>query len=244
MSGPRPAWLLLRVSGCRAPGRHWPRPHNWRSGWRMPGRVTRCMPNSICPACWATGRTGRPCAPLVLDSAAADRQTYLLRPDLGRRLSARFRAPPLRFLANSLSFWPTGCRRAPCGPGGAGLSGAFPFIGAGGWAIAPLVIVRQGRVAMVRDRPRNARYLRAGLIGERPGLSAPDSLGAYLTVAPRSGNHRRGPQLHFQYSSRRDHAAGSGAANCPAADTHAPAGVFGSGVERGAEAIAITGEPT
>jgi ethanolamine ammonia-lyase small subunit len=55
------------------------------------------------------------------------------------------------------------------------------------WRIAPLVAVRQGRVAA-----GDAVAMAVGaesvvvLIGERPGLSAPDSLGAYLTWRPRA----------------------------------------------------------
>ena len=54
-----------------------------------------------------------------------------------------------------------------------------------GWRIAPLVIVRHGRVA-IGDAVAQALGARAVavLIGERPGLSAPDSLGAYLTWRP------------------------------------------------------------
>src|SRR5262249_29680988 len=63
------------------------------------------------------------------------------------------------------------------------LSEALPRLA--GWRIAPLVAVRQGRVAI---GDAIARALRADiavvLIGERPGLSAPDSMGAYLTFKP------------------------------------------------------------
>ena len=54
--------------------------------------------------------------------------------------------------------------------------------------MAPLVIAEQGRVAL-GDEIGAVLGARMGvmLIGERPGLSAPDSLGAYLTLAPRIG---------------------------------------------------------
>jgi ethanolamine ammonia-lyase small subunit len=56
---------------------------------------------------------------------------------------------------------------------------------AAGWRIAPLVIVRHGRVA-VGDAIATAlgADCAAVLIGERPGLSAADSMGAYLTFKP------------------------------------------------------------
>jgi ethanolamine ammonia-lyase small subunit len=69
------------------------------------------------------------------------------------------------------------------------LAAALPALRAEGWRIAPLVIVRQGRVAI---GDAIAAELGAGavavLIGERPGLSAPDSLGAYLTWRPQPGS--------------------------------------------------------
>ncbi len=57
-----------------------------------------------------------------------------------------------------------------------------------GWRMAPLVAVRHGRVA-VGDAVAAAVGAAAVLvlIGERPGLSAPDSLGAYLTWRPGAG---------------------------------------------------------
>ena len=56
------------------------------------------------------------------------------------------------------------------------------------WVKVPVVLAEQGRVALGDDI---GEALGAGLvivlIGERPGLSAPDSLGIYLTFAPRVG---------------------------------------------------------
>ena len=57
-----------------------------------------------------------------------------------------------------------------------------------GWRIAPICIVEQGRVAIGDDiGERLGARLAVVLIGERPGLSWPDSLGAYLSWAPRVG---------------------------------------------------------
>jgi ethanolamine ammonia-lyase small subunit len=117
----------------------------------------------------------------------------LQRPDLGRRL-----APDAGAQLAAL---------AP--PGGAdlalviadGLSGhaverqALPLtelvvgrLRAAGWSLAPVVVVSQGRVAVGDEIGflLGARLV-AVLIGERPGLSSPDSLGVYLTWEPRPG---------------------------------------------------------
>ena len=86
----------------------------------------------------------------------------------------------------SRSWSPTACRRAPCilhaRPV---LSHTLPALRAEGWTIAPLVIVRHGRVA-IGDAIAAALGAAcvAVLIGERPGLSAPHSMGAYLTFMP------------------------------------------------------------
>ena len=60
----------------------------------------------------------------------------------------------------------------------------------GGWAVGPIVVVEQGRVAIGDEigQAINAQ-ISVVLIGERPGLSSPDSLGAYITWEPRSGRN-------------------------------------------------------
>jgi ethanolamine ammonia-lyase small subunit len=56
------------------------------------------------------------------------------------------------------------------------------------WSLAPICLLQQGRVAAGDEI---GELLGAGmlamLIGERPGLSSPDSLGIYFTLAPRLG---------------------------------------------------------
>lgn len=133
---------------------------------------------------------------MVLDSAAGDRLTYLQRPDLGRRLSEESR--------NSVedhrgSVPATGYDLALVI--GDGLSAhavaehAAPFVHAllqrlqpENWSLAPLTIVRQARVAIGDEV---GQLLGANmvvmLIGERPGLSSPDSMGLYLTWMPQVG---------------------------------------------------------
>lgn len=126
---------------------------------------------------------------MQLQSAAPDRPTYLQRPDLGRQLDAASRA--------ALPADAGGCDLALVI--GDGLSAtaihenALPFLrillpALAGWRIGPVGIVRQARVAVgdeigARLGARNVVVL----IGERPGLSSPDSMGLYLTHAPRPG---------------------------------------------------------
>jgi ethanolamine ammonia-lyase small subunit len=83
---------------------------------------------------------------------------------------------------------------------------AAPFLQAlrRGWTgglalLAPPAIVQQGRVA-VGDEVGEllGAKLVVVLIGERPGLSSPDSMGLYITWAPRVGPDRREPQLHLE----------------------------------------------
>jgi ethanolamine ammonia-lyase small subunit len=125
---------------------------------------------------------------LAVASAAEDRQRYLLRPDLGRRLtpSAEAMLAPhagdhdIAFVVtDGLSARAVQLHAHPV------LAAVLPGLRTEGWRIAPLVIVRHGRVA-VGDAVANAlnAICVVVLIGERPGLTAPDSMGAYLTWQP------------------------------------------------------------
>lgn len=139
---------------------------------------------------------------VVVESAAADggagaRKTYLCRPDLGRRLSESA-ARQLGALAAT-----GGAPADLCVVIGDGLSPiavqthALPLLdalrsrwrdGARQWSTTPVVIATQARVALGDDIGlRLAARMVLMLIGERPGLSSPDSLGIYATWAPRVG---------------------------------------------------------
>jgi ethanolamine ammonia-lyase small subunit len=129
--------------------------------------------------------------PLRLKSRAGDLDAYLARPDLGRaldeasraRLAAETKGFDLVFvLADGLSARAT-TKHAP-----ALIDAALPALEQTGWRVGPVAIVERGRVA-IGDEIGDAleATLVAVLIGERPGLTAPDSLGVYLTWAPRLG---------------------------------------------------------
>ncbi len=121
-------------------------------------------------------------------SAAEDRQRFLLRPDLGRRLAAGVeeRVAAVKggydvafVVADGLSASAVQKHAQPV------LAEVLPALRAQGWRIAPVIVVRHGRVAIADQIATrlDARCV-AILIGERPGLSAPDSMGAYLTWQP------------------------------------------------------------
>ncbi len=125
-------------------------------------------------------------------SAAATRTAYLARPDWGRRLSADSRGTlealarsdgpeVLLVIADGLSALAPQRHAAPL------LSALLPLLQ--GLGLGPLVIATQARVALADEIAECfAARLVVCLIGERPGLSSPDSLGAYVTVAPRVGS--------------------------------------------------------
>lgn len=133
--------------------------------------------------------------PLHAHSQATDRAHYLRRPDLGRRLNASSREqlqgagtrpdtaerPDLIFVvADGLSALAITRHALPM------LSAARAQLT--GWSIGPVVIAEQARVALGDEIGEllDARAV-ALLVGERPGLSSPDSLGIYLTWSPKVG---------------------------------------------------------
>jgi ethanolamine ammonia-lyase small subunit len=132
---------------------------------------------------------------LTVHSSAPDRNVYLQRPDLGRRLSEES-AGRLReyaqghgegfdlavVVADGLSSLAVQ-RHSP-----AMLERIDELATAEGWSLAPVTLVEQGRVAVADEVGQllKARMV-VILIGERPGLSSPDSLGLYFTYGPKVG---------------------------------------------------------
>jgi len=129
---------------------------------------------------------------MVLHSEATSRDEYLRRPDRGRRLNAQ-----------SLAQLAT----APCEAGedlslivSDGLSaraaehsievvtGLQSRLTSDGWRVSPVMVIPFARVA-IQDQIGECRgsALSLILLGERPGLGATDSLGAYFIHAPRVG---------------------------------------------------------
>lgn len=140
----------------------------------------------------ALSRALAPLPVVMVESAAMDRATYLRRPDLGRQLSSA----SARILAELAA------RSEPCDVLfvlGDGLSsGAVEARGAAlvraamdelaDLSIGPVILAHQARVAL-GDPVGEALRARicVMILGERPGLSVADSLGIYLTHAPRMG---------------------------------------------------------
>ena len=123
---------------------------------------------------------------ILIDSAAPDRATYLNEPDLGRRLDPA--TPPLPRGDHDLAIFIGDGLSATAVQAHAAAVVTALRARLSGWGIAPLVIARQARVA-IGDPIGEALGAKAVVvvIGERPGLSAADSLGAYITWAPRTG---------------------------------------------------------
>jgi ethanolamine ammonia-lyase small subunit len=122
---------------------------------------------------------------LFVRSRAADRMTYLRRPDLGRRLDPACVLEPapcdlLFVVADGLS---AGAAVAHA-PGV--IAAARPLLAP--LRIGPVVVAEQARVALGDAiGALVGAAMVAVLIGERPGLSVSRSLGIYLTAGPRDG---------------------------------------------------------
>lgn len=131
---------------------------------------------------------------LVARSAARDRSEFLQRPDLGRRLAPASRAQLVERAANQprpdlaiivsdgLSTLAANTQSQPV------LAALLPLLHASGWSLAPLIVIRQARVALQDEIGEIFRAkISLILLGERPGLGSADSLGAYFTFAPAIG---------------------------------------------------------
>ena len=132
---------------------------------------------------------------LHLHSAAKDRDTYLQRPDLGRRLdpdsATRLREHAASHgggfdlaivIADGLSALAVQRHSLPF------LDRLLEQVQAEGWTLAPVSLVEQGRVAVADEVGELlGAKMTVMLIGERPGLSSPDSLGLYFTYGPKVG---------------------------------------------------------
>lgn len=128
--------------------------------------------------------------PVRLRSEAGDRATYLRRPDLGRRLSSDSQ----RVLADA-ALTPQGSTVLVIADGLSAeavqtnaITVVRELLSTGLGNLRSVFLVEQGRVAVGDPVGETlGAELTVVLIGERPGLSAADSLGCYLTWAPKSG---------------------------------------------------------
>jgi ethanolamine ammonia-lyase small subunit len=132
--------------------------------------------------------------PVQVSSRAPDRRDYLRRPDLGRmldadsqrRLAERAGAGVPKDLAlviaDGLSPTAVNLHAADV------TAQLLPLLKEAGIAPGHVVVASGARVALGDEIGEILKArMAAVLIGERPGLSAPDSLGAYLTFAPKIG---------------------------------------------------------
>jgi len=131
---------------------------------------------------------------VAVESMAQDRSSYLRRPDLGRKLSAasgeRLAAMPalskgcdvVITVADGLSSNAVDINAAAL------IRELTALLRERGLTLGPLTVARQARVALSDEVGEIlGAKITIALIGERPGLSAADSLGAYITFAPKVG---------------------------------------------------------
>jgi len=129
---------------------------------------------------------------LELHSAVSSRDEYLTRPDKGRCLSEKSKARLKEYPHKGFDI----CLAVSDGLSSRAVhENAAPFINTFAETLAstsltlsPVNVVRNGRVAVADEVGQllGAR-LSVILIGERPGLSSPDSMGIYLTWTPQPG---------------------------------------------------------
>lgn len=130
--------------------------------------------------------------PLQVSSRAPVRRDYLRRPDLGRMLDAESRralAGRAQGACDLVLVIADGLSAAAVNLHAADVTGKLlPLLSEAGIALGHVVIASGARVALGDEIGEIlGASMVAVLIGERPGLSAPDSLGAYLTYDPRVG---------------------------------------------------------
>jgi ethanolamine ammonia-lyase small subunit len=131
---------------------------------------------------------------LPVCSAAGSRDAYLVRPDLGRRLAPGSRTTLAGLAATAVDIALIVAdglsARASQTHAPALLAALLPALDREGLSVSPVVIAHQGRVALGDEIGELCKARMAlMMIGERPGLSSPDSLGLYLTFGPRIGRH-------------------------------------------------------
>ncbi len=130
--------------------------------------------------------------PIVeLTTQAQDRNEYIHRPDLGRRLSPESVTLLTKYrgeydialvIADGLSGKAIETNLVPF------LDVLLPHLGDAHYTLSPFCIVRQGRVAVSDEIGGILKAkLSVIMIGERPGLSSPDSMGIYITYGPEPG---------------------------------------------------------
>lgn len=128
----------------------------------------------------------------VIETLVPDRSTYLQRPDLGRRLNDESKTILQRLsgrydlviaVSDGLSSMAVARQALPV------LEHLVPKLCSLGWILAPVMVVPFARVA-AEDEIGFLLNAETALIllGERPGLGSPDSLGAYLVCHPQPGN--------------------------------------------------------
>lgn len=128
-----------------------------------------------------------------IGTAVADKKTYLARPDLGRRLSGESRAQLAGYGAawgaRDLAIIVSDGLAAQAAERHAVETAAqlYGHLKSAGWSLYPILIAPFGRVKLQDEVGEllGARHALM-LLGERPGLGMPDSLGAYITRGPRA----------------------------------------------------------